>query len=218
MSTIACFRAEGVLLPRRASACAAWMALRQADAFGRFVRFGAALAAPAGRLFAAAEPAAVTHLRWRGLTGCSEDRLVVLGEDWWQELVREGLNPVGLGLVARCKAAGQRVVLVSDHPDVAVAPLRDLVGADEMICNRLEVVNGAATGRLLDPVVSGRLDGGWLREAARRHGLDPGGSAAYGATEEDATLLSGAARPCAVTPDRGLLRLALELDWPVVEA
>jgi phosphoserine phosphatase len=67
-------------------------------------------------------------------------------------------------------------------------------------------------------VVSGRLDGGWLREQARRHGLDPAGSAAYGATQEDATLLSGAARPCAVTPDRGLLRLALELDWPVVEA
>jgi phosphoserine phosphatase len=80
---------------------------------------------------------------------------------------------------------------------------------------RLDVIGRQLRG---DRCHSRQLDGGWLREQARRHGLDPAGSAAYGATQEDATLLSGAARPCAVTPDRTLRRLAHEFDWPVVES
>jgi len=117
-----------------------------------------------------------------------------------------------------CRAAGHHVLLVSDHPDLAVAPLRDHVGADELVCNRLDVVDRRLTGRLLGPVVNGRVDGGWLRAHARRHGLDPSSILAYGGQGEDATLLSGATHPCAVTPAPSLLRLATELGWPVVHA
>jgi phosphoserine phosphatase len=208
------FRVEGVLLRRRALGCATWMAARQRDVLGRLARAGGTLIARA--LSEAGDAATATRLAWRTLEGCSEDRAVVLGEQYADEVLAGAWNDVGLDLLDRRRRAGDRIVLVSDHPDVAVGALLATLGADEVVCNRLEIVDGRCTGRLAEPVVSGRLDGGWIRRHAARDGLGPIG--AYGSSSSDATLLSGVDRPCAVTPTTGLRRLARELDWPIVEA
>jgi phosphoserine phosphatase len=215
-TTAAFFRVEGVLLKRRALGCAAWMAARQRDVLGRVARVGGALLSRA--LSEAGDAATATRLAWRTLEGCSEDRLVVLGEQYADEVLADAWNDVGLDLLDRCRRAGDRVVLVSDHPDVALGALLDRLGADEVVTNRLEVVDGRCTGRLVDPVVSGRLDGGWVRRWAARHDVAVARSAAYGSVSADATLLSGVGRPCAVTPSPGLRRLARDFDWPIVEA
>ena len=213
------FRVEGVLIRRTAAACAAALALGQRDVLGRFARLGPLAAAlPGAGLLGSVDAWLPDRLMWRGLAGCSEDRLVVLGEDYWTQHVEKSWNDPGLRLVERSLQLGWRVVLLSDHPSHAIGPLQARLGAHALLCNHLEVEDGEATGRLRDPVVTGRADGTFLRAWARDHGVAPGDIAAYGHAAEDATLLSGAARPCAVTPAPGLRRPARELDWPIVEA
>lgn len=214
-ATAAYFRLEGVLVHRSALASAAWLAARQAAPLARLGRLLAVGASSPLDLLG--EPLAATRLAWRALAGCSEDRLVVLAEDLDRLHLRPALRPEGLALIAQCRAQGDRIVVLADHPAQLVASLVEELGADELVANRLVLEDGALTGELEEPVIPGRFDGTWLREHARRHGAEPGRCRAYGATASDATLLSGVGLPCAVLPDRGLRRLARTLAWPVVE-
>jgi phosphoserine phosphatase len=147
----------------------------------------------------------------------SEDRLIVLGGEYFDAFVQPNLRAVGLDLVKEARRQGRRVVLVSELLDVIVAPLVDLLGADELLCNHMEIDRGTATGRLVDPVIGGPISGQWAKQWARERSIDLERSAGYGARSSDSLLLSAVGQPCAVFPDRRLRRIAKDLDWPIVE-
>lgn len=214
-TSIAIFRVEGVLLKRSALGCAAWMAARHRDLGGRLLGTVASLFT---RPLDALDGAAATGLAWRALSGCSEDRLFVLGELYQADRLADAWNAAGLSLLDRCKQRGDHIVLLSDHPDVALGDLAGRLGAQHLVCNHLELRDGRATGALTSPVFSGQADGGFVRKLAQDLGLSADRVTAYGATMSDATLLSGVVLPCAVTPDLRLRRLATACDWPIVEA
>lgn len=209
------FRLEGALVGRPATLAAAWMGSQAQRIEERAVRIGAALLAAPFEL--GLGDAVVGHrLAWSALRGTSEDRLRVLGEEYAETWLIPHLRPVGVDLLEQCRRDGCDLVLISDH----LAPMADTVGhhlrVGHVIANRLELRNGRATGRLEDPVV-GRLGAGRLRELAEEHGWDLARSRAYGASGDDQLLLAAIGLPCAVHPDRALRRVAVDLDWPVVE-
>lgn len=208
------FRLEGPLVASSAAMAAAWMGGNAQHLGERALRFGAALAA--APLARALDGATAGRLAWAALRGTSEDRLRVLGEEYAEEKLVPALRPVGLDLLEQCRRDGCALVLVSDGlHEVADAVGRHL-RVDAVVANRMELRNGRATGRLVDPVV-GRLGGDRLRALAAHHDLDLARSRAYGTTADDQLLLAAAGLPCAVAPDRALRRVARDLDWPVVE-
>lgn len=207
------FRVEGAIVPCTAAFTAAWLGANSQHVGQRIARVGAVAAALP---FLGGEATFAARLTWLGLRGVSEDRLVILGEEFYETWMRNRVRPAAKDLVDRARASGRRVIFVSDNLDVVVRHLADQLGADELLCNRLEMRDHRATGRLLDPVIS-RLGGRRLRELAEQRGLDLAASSAYGALETDAALLSSIGLPCALHPDRGLRRVARDLDWPVVE-
>ncbi len=219
MKTAAFFRVEGTLLPRPAITTAAWLAANAQGIGERLARLGnVALAAPfaiAGELAAGDAAARVT---WMGIRNMTEDRLVVLCEEFFEKYVEDDLEEVGLDLLKQAKKQGRRVVLISDNIDLVIQPLADKLGADDVICNRLEIRNSKATGRLEDPVLGGGVAGQWARGFASEVGIDLEQSFVYGATAADSLLMSAIGQPCAVNPDRRLRRIAKAHDWPVVEA
>ncbi len=216
--TAAFFRLEGVLLRRPTLAAAAYLASNGQGVGERVARLGnVALAAPLALLGELRVGAAQARMTWMGLRGMSEDRLVLLGEEYFEEYLKDDVTDVGKELLKQARRDGRRVVLVSDNVDHVVGPVADLLGADDLICNRLELRHGKATGRLEEPVISGNVAGPWLRRFAGEHGVSVDGSWAYGASGADALLLSAIGQPCAVNPDRQLRRLAKDHDWPVVD-
>jgi len=60
------------------------------------------------------------------------------------------LNPGAAALVASCKAAGMKVLLVSGGFTFFTDRIRDLLRIDATRSNHLEAVNGVLTGRMLD--------------------------------------------------------------------
>ncbi|TNE85491.1 MAG: hypothetical protein EP330_25750 [Deltaproteobacteria bacterium] len=214
MESAAFVRVEGVLTGRPTLASAAWLAANAQLVRERFTRLGAAaLALPfaisGGRTDA-------MKLGWAALRGQTEDRITVLGEELFEAHFDGKLREAGVELVAQARKRHDRVVLISDNLAEVMQPLADQLGA-ELLCNRLEYRDGRATGRLLDPVV-GENVGGMLKQWAREHDVDLDTSAAYGSAEADKLLLAQVGLPCAAHPDRGLRRVARELDWPIVEA
>lgn len=213
--SLSIFRAEGVLWNASGLGCAAWIAARRSDWGGRFAGLAARVLTPGA---AQVDGSVATQLAWRSLAGCSEDRLVVLAELYREDRLVGHENAAGHALLARCRDRGDVIVIVSDHPDVALGDLPDRLGAEVVVCNRLVVARNEVTGALHEPIVTGRLDAGAVRRLAVAHGVDPTRVNAYGATAADATLLAAVTFPCAVTPDFRLRRLASTFDWPVVEA
>jgi phosphoserine phosphatase len=211
-------RAEGVLLPRTTLAAAAWLAANaqtfQQRAFG--LGLVAAAVPLALRSTPVADPGAALRLAWAGLRDVSDDRLQILGEQYATEHLSGKLRSAGLRAIDRARARGERVVVVSDNLDVVIRPLMEEIGASDVLCNRLELREGRATGRLAEPSLVGTLSGARLRAYATDYGLDLGLCSALGHAAEDGALLSAVGKPCAVSPSASLRRLARDLDWPIL--
>ncbi|MEM6956727.1 MAG: haloacid dehalogenase-like hydrolase [Myxococcota bacterium] len=212
------FRVEGTLLERSTLSAAAYIASNAQGVGQRIARLGnVALAAPLALAGELATGAAATRVTWMGLRGMSEDRIQVLAEEYFEEYVVDDALDIGMDLLKKARAAGKRIVLISDNIERIMAPLAGELEADDLICNRLEFRKGKATGRLEDPVIGGNVAGQWARAFASEHAIDLGASWAYGASAADSLLMSAIGQPCAVNPDRQLRRLAKDHAWPIVE-
>jgi phosphoserine phosphatase len=212
---VAFFRLEGVLVARPAALAAGWFATNAQHLSGRLARFGA-VAASAPFNLGVGDPALGARLAWMGLREMSDDRVEVLGEEYWAIWLAEHLLPAGVDLLARARRDGFATVLVADHIEPIARHAAAELKVDHLVANRVEMRNGRCTGRLLDPVVA-RFGGRPLRDFTAAHQLDLSQARAYGSAAADQVLLSSAPWPCAVHPDRGLRRVARDLDWPIVE-
>ena len=108
------FRLEGVLVARPAALAAGWMAPNAQHVAGRLGRLSA-VAASAPFQLGLGDPAVGARLAWMALREMSEDRVEVLGEEYWSTWLADGLRPAGTDLIQRARRDGMAVVLVADH-------------------------------------------------------------------------------------------------------
>src|ERR1044072_6144775 len=86
---------------------------------------------------------------FRSYAGESADRLRYFAEELYDEILKPGVFPGTFDLIEKSKKIGQRQVIITGALDFSVQPLMDYLGIDDYVANRLEFVNGYATGRLL---------------------------------------------------------------------
>ncbi len=123
----------------------------------RWMRRGLVLLMAALRpLLYAANRAFATRVVHTVLRGVSQDRLDLLGEEYFKYKLQPILKPGGVAQLNQLLASGADVVLVSQGLDVVMRPLAAHLGVKRVIANRLEFRDGIATGRLLDPVIRPR--------------------------------------------------------------
>jgi HAD superfamily hydrolase (TIGR01490 family) len=154
---------------------------------------------------------------FKAYQGLSEDRLWVIGEEVFEEVIRPNLYPGVRDMFARNRDSGLWQVLVTGSLEHVTAPLARYLGADEFAANRLEMDRGVATGRLVPPVLAGAHKAEWIRSYAKHEGIDLDESFAYADSESDYPMLCTVGRPCAMNPDRKLRQLARDYQWPVVD-
>ena len=149
--------------------------------------------------------------------GMSEDRLRVLAEEVWEDVMRPRMFDGSAELVAKCKDVGMRVVFVTGSLDITIAPLAKELGADASITNRLEMKDGHATGKLLRPVVAGPTKARLMADDARAVGHELSECHAYSDSHSDVPMLSVVGHPFCIHPDKKLKRLAMAYDWPILD-
>ena len=64
-------------------------------------------------------------------------------------------------------------MVITGALDLSVKPLMEHLGITEYVTNRLEFVNGVATGRLLPPVMAAATKASWIRTYTEREGHQP---------------------------------------------
>jgi HAD superfamily hydrolase (TIGR01490 family) len=157
------------------------------------------------------------ELLFQSFAGMSEDRVHVLAEEAYEDIVKPRIFAGSRELVRKCKAAGQRVVFITGSLDVTIRPLAEELGADHIITNRLEFRDGVATGKLMRPVVAGPTKARLIVDDANDHGHDLARCSGFSDSYSDVPMLSVVGHPACVQPDPRLRRLAAAYSWPIID-
>jgi HAD superfamily hydrolase (TIGR01490 family) len=156
-------------------------------------------------------------LYFKRYKGESEDRLRFFAQELFDSVIKPAVFPGAYELVEKSRNLGLRQVVVTGALDVSVKPLMQHLGITDYVANRLEFVNGIATGRLLPPVMAAATKASWIRTFAEREGLSLSDSYAYTDSMSDLPMLSVVGHPAAVNPDMRLRQTALHHDWPILD-
>lgn len=119
--------------------------------------------------------------------------------------------------LARERASGARLVLLTGAPDFLAAPIARAVGAEICCATLCAQARGRFTADppLRHPFGPAKL--ALAREIAGRFGTPLALCAAYADSIHDAPLLAAVGRPVAVAPDRGLRALAKANGWRILQ-
>jgi len=156
------------------------------------------------------------ELLYSSYAGVSEDRMEVLSEEVFEEVLKPNLFPFAQDLIDQSRRAGQRIVFISGALSPVLRHLGNYLGADDIIGNKLEMKGRIATGKILRPVVAGPTKALLIREHARAHQFDLDDCFGFSDSYSDVPMLSVVGHPAAVNPDKRLGLLARAYDWPVL--
>jgi HAD superfamily hydrolase (TIGR01490 family) len=154
---------------------------------------------------------------FRSYEGFSQDRLRYFSDELFEEVLKPAIFDGTPELIAQGKKIGQVQVVLTGALDFTINRLMDHLGIDDFVANRLEFVNGYATGRVLPPVMASATKAKWIREYAEREDVNLSESYAYSDSISDLPMLSIVGHPVAVNPDFRLKQTARQHDWAVLD-
>jgi alcohol-forming fatty acyl-CoA reductase len=162
------WRVEGSLLEvgaMRLVGFFTWNAQSFSERWAR--RLGMAAMALSRPFAYAASRTFATRLLHTLLRGVSQDRLDLLGEEYFQYVLKPQLRRESVEKLLAVLHSGEEAVLVSQLLDHVLRPLANHFGISAFVSNRLEFRDGYATGRLLSPVVRPRGPLAWIASGSR---------------------------------------------------
>ncbi|HEY65599.1 MAG TPA: HAD family hydrolase [Caldilineae bacterium] len=151
------------------------------------------------------------------IMGQDEASMWTLCQRWFDEMVVHYISANAREAIARHKAQGHLVAIVTASTPYAATPVAEHLGLDgNVLATRLEVRNGRFTGRVLGPACYGQGKVYWAERYAEEHGADLTRSYFYTDSANDLPLLERVGHPIAVNPDRRLRRIARARGWSIV--
>ena len=148
--------------------------------------------------------------------GESEDRLRYFSEELFEEVLKPAIFDGTPELIAQSKKIGQKQIVITGALDFTIDRLCNYLEIDEFVSNKLEFVNGYATGRILPPIMASATKAKWMREYAERENVNLSESYAYSDSISDLPMLSIVGHPVAVNPDFRLKQTATQHDWAIL--
>lgn len=148
----------------------------------------------------------------RTVAGWDVVRVEELIDAYVDRVIRPVLHREAVELIAEHHAAGQEVVIVSASAQELVRPIARLLGVDQVIATRMQVVDGRYTGQI-ESYVYGEAKATAMRALAHERGYDLAASTAYSDSATDAPMLAAVGHGFMVNPDRRLRRWAAQQGW-----
>lgn len=149
------------------------------------------------------------------LAGKPERELAARCEAFFREHVKPLVLPRAVERVREHQERGERVVLLSASTPYVVDLLGVHLGADHVLCTRLEVVEGNLTGRIVDRPCYGEGKRATAAAWAEAHGVSLEHAWFYTDSIHDLPVLEAVGNPVAANPDPRLERVARRRGWPV---
>lgn len=115
------------------------------------------------------------------------------------------------------RQSGHQLILISGAPDFLITPLAAALNVPTLFAARVERVGGRYTGAVIPPLPYGAGKRQLIVSHAQERGLELANSFAYGDSPGDTEILALVGYPIVVNPIRGMLRIARDRGWPVVD-
>ncbi|MGL5826500.1 MAG: HAD family hydrolase [Nocardioides sp.] len=120
-----------------------------------------------------------------------------------------------VSLIAQHQRDNREVVIVSTSGAEVVGPISEMLGADDFVATRLEIVGGKYTGAI-EYYAYAEEKARAVRALAAERGYDLADCYAYSDSITDAPMLQTVGHPYAVNPDKDLRKLAGQAGWPIL--
>lgn len=150
----------------------------------------------------------------RSLAGVSEQTLAELGERAYHNTLARSLFREAIALVEAHRAAGHHLVIVSAASRYQIDPIAKVLGIEDICCTRLEVIDGAFTGKVITPMCYGEGKTLAARRIARRQRTTLKRCWFYTDSSADLPLLREVGHPVAVNASEQLETHARSQGWP----
>jgi HAD superfamily hydrolase (TIGR01490 family) len=144
--------------------------------------------------------------------------------DTVKEIVAETLHHVvdpivydeAVQLMEEHRENARDVVIVSTSGVEVVEPIGEMLGADDVVARRLEIVDGRYTGEI-EYYAYAEEKANAIEAMAAERGYDLEQCFAYSDSITDAPMLEIVVHPHAVNPDKDLRRMAASRGWPILQ-
>jgi HAD superfamily hydrolase (TIGR01490 family) len=120
-----------------------------------------------------------------------------------------------VSLIAEHKLAGRDVVIVSTSGAEVVGPISEMLGADDYVATRLEIVDGKYTGEI-EYYAYAEEKAIAIEALAAERAYDLSECYAYSDSNTDVPMLRAVGHAFAVNPDKELRKTAGEMGWPIL--
>lgn len=149
------------------------------------------------------------------MRGISEESYIELGEQLYQKNIARLIYPESRALIEAHQRKGHTVAIISSATPYQVEPAaRDLDVAD-VLCTRLEVVDGEFTGGVVRPTCFGQGKVTAAESMVEKYGVDLAQSFFYSDSDDDLELLEAVAYPRPLNPNSKLTSIAERKGWPI---
>ena len=135
--------------------------------------------------------------------------------DWVEAEVLPLVLPGAHGEIAKHRAEGHVIAILSTSPTYVTRPIADALGIEEVISTKFEVVGGQFTGKLVGPACVGKGKVFWAEDLGARREVDLAQSWFYTDSYTDMPMLERVGNRVIVNPDPRLRRTAKRRGWPV---
>lgn len=157
----------------------------------------------------------LTKIAALGAKGIEESTFVELGQQVFDDFLKETIYPESRKLIEKHLFKGHRVVIVSAATTYQINPIAKALGIKEIYATEMEIRNGRFTGRISEMCWSeGKARAG--RKSAKKHKTDLSKSYFYTDSIDDLPLLELVGHPVATNPDQKLSQIAFENNWPIL--
>ncbi|MEY3407595.1 MAG: hypothetical protein RL038_656 [Actinomycetota bacterium] len=149
------------------------------------------------------------------VAGWDVEHLKKIVEESLADKVTPSVHAEALDLIAKHKAEGDDVVIISASGDEIVQPISKLLEVDYAIGTRLEERDGKYTGEIAF-YAYGEAKAEAIRRVAGEQNYDLSRCSAYSDSITDLPMLEAVGLPHAVNPDAELKQIAIERGWPIL--
>jgi len=153
----------------------------------------------------------------RTLRGVSEEEVRAWTREWWEAEVARLAAPGAAPVLARHRADGDLLVLLTSSSRYAAEMAKRQFALDDTLYQGYELVGGRFTGAPLRPICYGPGKVEVAEAWARARGVDLAASAFYTDSSTDVPMLERVGQPFAVGPDPRLRVLARSRGWPILD-
>ncbi|MGA1977502.1 MAG: HAD-IB family hydrolase [Bacteroidales bacterium] len=163
-----------------------------------------------------ADPARASEKMIGWIKGIPEKVIADLCEEVFRKVMLPSIYREAAAEIKIHKANDARIVILSSSLAPICRAIADYLNFDDIICSRLEVLNGCFTGRPEGYLCYGNEKLARLREYCEKNNSAPESSWYYADAIIDLPALSAVGFPICVNPDNRLKKAALVKGWKIV--